>query len=102
MIKIRNLSEVHSISDALQDIIGNIQEILRYEVRLAKTAIREEANNAKPADRLLSYVAFAVTFAILFLLLGITYMANVLANAVSSVFSVANNLAIKSNTSLYD
>jgi acyl-CoA reductase-like NAD-dependent aldehyde dehydrogenase len=35
-----------SISDVLQDILRNVQEILRSEVRLAKAEIREEATQA--------------------------------------------------------
>jgi acyl-CoA reductase-like NAD-dependent aldehyde dehydrogenase len=35
-----------SISDVLQDILRNVQEILRSEMRLAKAEIREEAKQA--------------------------------------------------------
>ncbi len=98
MTKLKDLSEVHSIPDALQDIIGNIQEILRYEVHLARVGIRDEASKAKPADLLLAYGAFGATFAVLFLLLGFTYMANFLANGASGLFSVANHLAVKNST----
>ena len=38
-----------SFADVLQDIVGNIQEIVRSEVRLAKAEISEEARKAKPA-----------------------------------------------------
>ena len=36
-----------SLSEVLQDIIHNVQEIVRSEVRLAETEIREEAAKAK-------------------------------------------------------
>jgi uncharacterized membrane protein YqjE len=36
-----------SLSDVLQDILRNVQEMVRSEVRLAKTEIREEAVKAK-------------------------------------------------------
>jgi uncharacterized membrane protein YqjE len=39
-----------SVPEVLQDIVGNLQEIIRSEFRLAKTELREEAANAaKPA-----------------------------------------------------
>ena len=36
-----------SFSDVLQDIIGNVQEMVRSEVRLAKTEIREQVVTSK-------------------------------------------------------
>ena len=60
-----------SLSDVLQDIIGNVQEIVRSEVRLAKTEIREEAAKAKSSMLLLGAGAVTAIFAILFLLLMI-------------------------------
>ena len=39
-----------SVPEVLQDIVGNLQEIIRSEFRLAKTEIKEEAAKAaKPA-----------------------------------------------------
>src|SRR5580765_3319980 len=39
-----------SVSEVLQDIVGNLQEITRSEFRLAKTELKEEASRAaKPA-----------------------------------------------------
>ena len=38
-----------SFADVFQDIVRNIQEIVRSEVRLAKTEIRDEAAKAKSA-----------------------------------------------------
>jgi uncharacterized membrane protein YqjE len=39
-----------SVSEVLQDIVGNLQEIIRSEFRLAKTELKEEASRAaKPA-----------------------------------------------------
>jgi uncharacterized membrane protein YqjE len=35
-----------SVSDVLQDIVRNVQEIVRSEVRLAKVEIRDEARRA--------------------------------------------------------
>jgi uncharacterized membrane protein YqjE len=60
-----------SFSDLLQDIIRNVQEIVRSEVRLAKTEIREEAVKARASLALLGAGALTGFFAILFLLLMI-------------------------------
>jgi len=62
-----------SISDVVQDIIRNIQEMLRSEVRLAKTELREEAVKAKAAGALLGGGAVSAFFAIFFLLLMTVY-----------------------------
>src|ERR1700694_3099922 len=42
-----------SFADVLQDIIGNVQEIVRAEVRLAKTEIKEETLKVGNAARVL-------------------------------------------------
>ena len=35
-----------SVPEVLQDIVGNLQEIVRSEFRLAKTELKEEASRA--------------------------------------------------------
>jgi uncharacterized membrane protein YqjE len=62
-----------SLSDVLQDIIRNVQEIVRSEVRLAKTEIREEAVKAKSSMLLLGVGGVTALFAMLFLLVTIVY-----------------------------
>jgi uncharacterized membrane protein YqjE len=62
-----------SFSDVMQSIVGNIQDIVRSEVRLAKTEIREEAAKTKTAASLLGGGAAIAVFATLFLLLSIVF-----------------------------
>jgi uncharacterized membrane protein YqjE len=62
-----------SFSDVIRDIVGNVQEIVRSEVRLAKTEILEEAAKVKSSTVLLGVGAITAIFAILFLLLAIVY-----------------------------
>ena len=62
-----------SLSDVFQDIIRNVQEIVRSEVRLAKTEIREEAVKAKSSMLLLGVGGVTALFAMLFLLVTIVY-----------------------------
>jgi uncharacterized membrane protein YqjE len=62
-----------SFSDVMQSIVGNIQDIVRSEVRLAKTEVREEAAKTKTAASLLGGGAAIGIFAALFLLLSIVF-----------------------------
>ena len=52
------MADDRTISNVLQDILRNLQEIVRSEVRLAKTEIRDEA--AQAASSLLWIIAGAV------------------------------------------
>lgn len=70
-----------SFSELLHDIIRNVQEIVRSEVRLAKIEIREEAVKTRASLVLLGAGALTGFFAILFLLLMIaSALALVMAN----------------------
>ena len=62
-----------SMAEVLQDIVGNIQEIVRSEVRLAKAEVRDEAAKAKIAGILVGGGAAGAFFAAFFLLLMIVY-----------------------------
>lgn len=64
-------SNDRSISSVLQDIVGNVQDIVRGELRLAKTELREELTKAKSAAILMALGAGAGLFALLFALLSI-------------------------------
>jgi hypothetical protein len=58
-----------SVPEVLQDIVGNIQEIIRSEFRLAKAEVKQEAAKAK-APVVMSIVGGAIgMYAIGFLLL---------------------------------
>jgi uncharacterized membrane protein YqjE len=62
-----------SLSDVLQDIVHNVQEIVRSEVRLAKTEIWEETAKAKSSALWLGVGALTAVFATFFLLLTVVY-----------------------------
>ena len=38
------MAEERALSDVLQDILRNVQDMVRFEIRLAKTEIREEVS----------------------------------------------------------
>ncbi len=62
-----------SIADVLQDIVANVQEIVRAEVRLAKTEVKEEASKAGRAAGMLAGGAVAGIYAVGLLLLTILF-----------------------------
>jgi uncharacterized membrane protein YqjE len=62
-----------SFADVLQDIVANIQDIVRAELRLATTEIKQEAAKAADGGRLLGAGAVAALFAVAFLLLSAVY-----------------------------
>ena len=83
-----------SFSDLLQGIIHNVQDIVRSEVRLAKTEIREEAIKAKASLVLLGAGAVTGLFAILFLLLMIVYALALVMPNWAAALSVGAALAV--------
>ena len=62
-----------SVADVLQDMIRDVQEIVRSEMRLAKTELREEAAKAKTAAGLLGAAAITALFAVFFVFLTVVY-----------------------------
>jgi Putative Actinobacterial Holin-X, holin superfamily III len=64
---------IRSIPDILQDVLTNIQDIVRAEVRLAKAELGEELNSARSGGILVGVGAVAAIFSTLFLLLACVY-----------------------------
>lgn len=62
-----------TISTVLSDIVGNVQDIVRSELRLAKTEITEELAKARSAGILIGTGALMLVFSTLFLLLAAVY-----------------------------
>jgi uncharacterized membrane protein YqjE len=62
-----------SISEVLQDIVRNIQDIVRSELRLAKIEIQDKANEAKGAGAMVAIAAVTGIYAAFFLLFSIFY-----------------------------
>lgn len=94
------MSGIRSVSNVLQDIIGNVQEIVRLEVRLAKTEIREEVNRAKPAGLLLAIGALAAAFALLFLLLSMVHALSIVVPNWAAALIVALSMALVAGATL--
>jgi uncharacterized membrane protein YqjE len=62
-----------SFSDVLQDIVGNIQQIIRSEVRLAQVEIKDKANQASKPLSVLVTGAILGLYGLGFLLLAAVY-----------------------------
>jgi uncharacterized membrane protein YqjE len=78
-----------SFADVLQDIVANIQQIVRSEVRLAQVEIKEKASRAsKPASVLISGIVLAL-FGLGFLLLAAVYALSLVLPAWLSALIVA-------------
>ena len=65
---------IRSIPEILQDVLSNIQDIVRAEVRLAKAELGEELNRARSGGILVGVGAVAAIFSALFLLLACVYV----------------------------
>jgi hypothetical protein len=57
-----------SVPEVLQDIVGNIQEIIRSEFRLAKAEVKQEASQAAPPLKMIVAGAAIGFYALGFLL----------------------------------
>jgi uncharacterized membrane protein YqjE len=62
-----------SFSDVFQDIIRNVQEIVRSEIRLAKLEIAEEGTKAAASSLMLGAGIVVALFATFFLLWTLVY-----------------------------
>ena len=58
-----------SFSDVLQDIVGNVQTIIRSEIQLAKTEVKEETSKASKASAVIVAGAILGLYSVGFLLL---------------------------------
>jgi uncharacterized membrane protein YqjE len=67
-----------SVPEVLQDIFGNIEEIIRSEFRLAKAEVKEEASQAAPPLKMMVVGAgigfYALGFLIFTLVMGLATM----------------------------
>jgi uncharacterized membrane protein YqjE len=62
------------VSDLLKDIIGNVQEMVRSEIRLARAEMREEVDHATSAAKLIGIGAGLALLAGAFLLVTCTLL----------------------------
>lgn len=65
-----------SLGDTLTGIIQDLQNIIRGEVQLAKTEIKEDAGKLGGALGMIGAAAFLALVGFIFLMLGVTYLLN--------------------------
>ena len=67
-----------SVPEVLKDIVGNIEEIIRSEFRLAKAEVKEEASQAAPPLKMIVVGAglgfYALGFLLFTLMMGLATM----------------------------
>jgi putative superfamily III holin-X len=81
---------IRSIPEILQDVLTNIQDIVRAEVRLAKAELGEDLNRARSGGVLLGVGAVAAIFSALFLLLACVYgLSRIMPNWVAALIVAA-------------
>ena len=68
------VASIRSIPEILKDVLTNIQEIVRAEVRLAKAELGEELSRARSGGLLIGVGAVAAILSALFLLLACVYV----------------------------
>jgi CO dehydrogenase/acetyl-CoA synthase delta subunit len=67
------MAEERSVSDVLQDILRNLQEMVRSEIRLAKLEIRGEVKTAVSSGTWIAAGAVAAMCALSFMLWTVVY-----------------------------
>ena len=61
------------VATVLNDIVGNVQDIVRAEFRMVRTELAEEAGKVRKAGLLLGVGTSLLIFCVLFLLLAAVY-----------------------------
>ena len=88
------------ISAVLQDIVGNVQDIIRAEVRLAKTELGEEFAKVRSAGVLLAVGALMAITSVLFLLLAVVYALSLVMPPWAAALIVAAGVGIVAGVTL--
>lgn len=83
-----------SIPEILRDITSNVQQIIRAEVLLAKTEVKDEAMHATKAGRPLIGGAIAALYAAGFLLLCCVYALQLVVAAWAAALIVGGGVAV--------
>jgi hypothetical protein len=85
-----------SIVDVLNDIFGNVQDIVRSEIRLAKAEVSDELRGVKGSALGLGFAVLASAFTALFLLLSGMYALSLVMSTWGAALCVAVATAVLS------
>jgi uncharacterized membrane protein YqjE len=91
---VRRAETGRSVTDVLVAILSNIQDILRSEIRLAQSEVRDDLARACPAAVLVVAAFAGAVLSALFLLIAIQYALRFLLPAWAAALCVAVTLAI--------
>jgi uncharacterized membrane protein YqjE len=94
------ISRDRSMAEILKDIIGNVQEIVRGEVRLAKQEVKAETSKAWNSARMLMVGWILALFAAGYVLLGVVYALALAIPAWAAAGAVGIALAIAAAASI--
>jgi uncharacterized membrane protein YqjE len=83
-----------SVAAVLSDIVGNVQDIVRSEMRLAKTELREELGKSRNAGILLGAGVLLLALGVVFLLLALVYALGTLMPAWAAALIVGGGVAL--------
>lgn len=83
-----------SISTVVHDVVGNVQDIVRSEMRLAKTEITEEFGKARGAGLLCAIGGILAIFSALFVLLAVVYSLSVVMPAWAAALIVGAGVGV--------
>src|ERR1700730_12693731 len=78
---VQNAQNSRAMAEVWQDIVGNIQEIIRSEFRLGKAEISEETAKAAHSSVPLAVGVVLALYAFGFILLAIVYALSAVVNA---------------------
>lgn len=85
-----------SIVDVLNDIFGNLQDIVRSEIRLAKDEVSDQLRGAKASALGLGVALLTSAFAALFLLLSAMYALSLVMSIWAAALCVGVAMAVVS------
>lgn len=89
-----------SLTDVLTDIFRNVEDILRSEIRLAQSEVREELRRNRPAGLWVVAGLVGAIFSVFFLLLAILYGLRMVLPGWAAALCMAVALAIVAVISL--
>lgn len=85
-----------SFTDVVADIFRNVQEILRSEIRLAQSEVRDDLARARPAATLVGTAIGAAFLSAVFALLAIFHALRLVMPAWAAALCIAVGLALAS------
>lgn len=80
----------------LTDILGNLEDIVRSEIRLARAELTDELRSARSSVLGFGIATLALTFSLLFLLISAMYALELLMTAWGAALVVAGAMALVS------